>query len=132
MMHMKPRILALGTALMAAAVMIFAADVSGTWQGTVNLPNGLSFPFTAKLKTQAGKLTGALAAIPPGSAPDIPITGGKVDGDKISFLAVREIQGKSVKFNYTGTLTGNELKIHIVQADDGGAPLDVTTKRAGE
>ncbi len=54
-----------------------------------------------------------------------------MDGDYIGFSAVREIQGKSVKFNYTGTLTGDELKIHIVQADGGGAPLDVTTTRAG-
>ena len=61
-MHLKSRILALGTILMAAAAMIFAADVSGTWHGTVNLPNGLSFPFTAKLKSQGGKPTGALAA----------------------------------------------------------------------
>src|SRR5215471_9776796 len=28
---------------------------SGTWHGTVNLPNGVTFPFTAKLKSQGTK-----------------------------------------------------------------------------
>lgn len=129
---MKSRILGIGITLLTATALLLAADVSGTWQGMVNLPNGQGLPFTVKLKTHADHLTGALAAIPPGSAPDIEISDGKVQGDRISFSAVRQIQGKAVKFNYTGELTGDELKIQIVQADGGGRPLEVTTKRTGE
>lgn len=128
---MKSRMLGIGLSFVAA-LLVLAADVSGTWHGMVKLPNGQSLPFTAKLKAQGDRLTGALAAIPPGSAPDIQITDGRVEGDMIRFSAVRTIQGKPMKFNYTGTLTGNELKIRIVQADGGGNPLEVTTKRADE
>jgi len=71
------------------------------------------FSVHRKVKEPGHQVTGALAAIPPVSAPDIPI-GGKVDGDEISFSAVREIQGKSVKFNLSSMLAGDELKIHIV------------------
>ena len=129
---MKTRILRIGASLVAAIALVFGADVSGTWHGMVKLPNGQSLPFTAKFKANGDRLTGALAAIPPGSAPDIQIRDGKVEGDMISFSAVRQIQGKTVKFNYTGTLTGDELKIRIVQAEGGGTPLEVTTKRASE
>jgi hypothetical protein len=52
----------------------------------------------------------------------------KVDGDKISFDEPLAIEGNEITITYTGTLSGDELKLTRVVGDFGSEQL--TAKRA--
>lgn len=117
----------------ALAVIFFAmpaqaASVTGTWSGQVKLPNGQSLPFVAHLKQSGSRVTGKLDGIPKG-APAVVITDGRVKGDTVTFSEVRSIQGKAVKFNCTGKISGDTIDFKIARADGQGAPLEALTKR---
>ena len=36
---------------------------------------------------------------------------GKVDGDKVSFVEMLDFQGNEIRITYTGTISGNEMKL---------------------
>ena len=75
-----------GLALVVAAVLttnVFATDVSGRWEGTVQGPQGeftLTFDFTVQGETLGGTVDG------PGGTLDI--TNGIIKGDEMSFDVV--------------------------------------------
>ena len=112
------------------AMPVFAANITGTWSGEVKLPNGQSLPFVAHLKQSGSRVTGKLDGIPKG-APDVVIMDGRVKGDTVTFSEVRPIQGKPVKFNCTGKISGDTIDFKIARADGQGAPLETLTKRVG-
>lgn len=62
--------------LVALALAASAADVSGTWKGTIETPGG-SFENTFVLKAEGAKLTGTLQGGPGG---EMKIDEGKVGG----------------------------------------------------
>ncbi len=64
--------------LMALALVASAADISGTWKGTIETPGG-SFDNTFVLKAEGAKLTGLQG----GPGGELKIDEGKVDGDKV-------------------------------------------------
>jgi hypothetical protein len=104
------------------------ADLTGTWTGLVNLPNGQKVPFIAHLKVQADSVSGVLDGINGGA--DVPISQGKVSGDTLTFSGVRVINGMNVTFNYTATPEGESgLTFKIARADGTGAPLESKTQR---
>ena len=115
-------------AVIFLAVPALAANVTGTWSGEVKLPNGQSLPFVAHLKQSGSKVTGKLDGIPKG-APDVIVMDGRVKGDMVTFSEVRPIQGKDVKFNCTGKISGDTIDFKIARADGQGAPLETLTKR---
>ena len=93
----------------AALLMTFtalAADVAGTWTGEQEGRNG-PMTVTFNFKTEGNTLTGAMTT-PRGEAQ---ISEGKVNGDEVSFVIVREFNGNSMKINYSGTVSGNEMKL---------------------
>jgi hypothetical protein len=51
----------------------------------------------------------------------------KVDGDKVSFDEPLSIEGNNITISYTGTLSGDELKLTRVVGDFGSEQL--TAKR---
>lgn len=104
------------------AVSAFAADVDGKWTGTISTPNG-DFPQTFTFKADGAKLTGSLEFMP-GMA--IPITEGKVDGNNISFTVNLDF-GMPFTLNYTGVVSGNELK---VKGEAAGMPFEFVLKKA--
>lgn len=75
-----------------------AADLTGTWNLTVETPQGTGNPsFT--LVEEAGKLTGTYNGMMGSS----PVTGSVEDGDfKISFTV--DAQGQSLNIDYSGML----------------------------
>jgi hypothetical protein len=119
--------LALATLLTTAA---FAADLTGKWAGEVALPSGQKLPFVAHLKQQKAAVTGQLDGVNGG--PPVEVKDGKIAGDKVTFWGVRKIQDQDVRFNYSGTFSGDSLDIDIVREDGKGNPLHVATKRAAE
>jgi hypothetical protein len=107
-----------------------AADATGTWTGTVKLPNGQELPFVAHLKQAGTAVTGKLDGI--NGAPDVVISNGKNQQDTVTFAGTRKINGADVVFNYMGKLMGDTMDIDIVRADGSGNPLKTHTTREKE
>ncbi len=85
--------------LMVLASLAFAADVSGTWQLTVETSQGSGTP-TVVLQQQGEKLTGTFNSQIFGEAR---ITG-TVKGNSIEFGFEGEAGGQAIKVSYTGTI----------------------------
>ena len=89
------------------ALCAWAGDISGTWTGEINGPDG-SISLTYSFKQDGGKLTGTVAG-PQGDP--IPLEEGKVDGDKISFSVHVDFNG-GTKFTSEGTVKGDEITLN--------------------
>jgi hypothetical protein len=96
--------LALLSCLLAVAA--FAADVTGKWSAEVHGRGGRDQTVTFNLQQNGDSLTGTVAG-PRGEAE---IKDGKVNGDSVSFSVVREFNGNSIKINYEGKVSGNEIQ----------------------
>jgi hypothetical protein len=106
-------LLATGVLCVIFAGAALAADISGTWSGTMQMgdnPLALTFVF----KQDGEKLTGTVAT-PSG---DLPLSDGKVVGDKISFYVQADMGGAPTKFISEGVVKGDEIT--IATKTDGG------------
>ncbi len=110
-------------ALMMVSFTAFAGDIDGKWTGSIDTPNG-PVQLTYVLASKGTQLTGTAAGGPNG--PPIPLQHGKIEGNKISFSLTFQLD-QPTTFNYTGTLSGKQLKIH---SDMGGQPIDFTLTKA--
>jgi hypothetical protein len=131
---MTKKLLFVTTILLVVAIAAFAADVSGKW--TYEQPGrggGPGRPVTITLKQDGNKLTGSVPGMGRGGdAPPSEIQNGTVDGDKVSFEVVREFQGNKMTSKYTGTVSGDEMKLHVAtETPNGTRESDVTAKRGG-
>jgi hypothetical protein len=133
---MTKKLLFVTTILLVVAIAAFAADVSGKW--TYEQPGrggGPGRPVTITLKQDGTKLTGSVPGMGRGGdnpPPPTEITNGKVDGDKVSFEVVREFQGNKMTSKYAGTVSGDEMKLHVTtETPNGARESDVTAKRGG-
>lgn len=99
-----------------------AADINGKWKAEYTSPDGQARESTFDLKADGNKLTGTITS-PRGEAP---ISDGKINGDEISFSAVRNIQGNEVKLLYKGKVTGNEIKLNVTFGDNS---FDIVAKK---
>jgi hypothetical protein len=89
----------------AAAV---AAGINGRWTGKwVGRNEEIFLAFT--FKAEGSKLTGTTEnSYAPGPAE---ISKGRMDGQAISFVVIRDIGGADVDVAWTGTLAGNRLTL---------------------
>lgn len=88
----------LGTAVASAA------GIDGKWTGTVG-QSEITFEF----KTQGEKVTGTLDnAAQPGP---VELKDLKVKGDEVSFHVLRTLNNAETKVEWTGKLSGDELKL---------------------
>ncbi len=102
---MKKIILALVASLCLSAAAM-AADVTGKWAAEMPGRQGATQKITMDLKQDGATVTGAIVT-PRGEQP---ITGGKVDGDTITFSQHMEMNGNSMDIVYTGKIEGNTIK----------------------
>ena len=109
-------------ATLALSVAAFAADATGTWKYSISTPNGTSRESSMTLKADGSKLTGSME----GRGGPVEIQDGKVDGDNVSFVVVRNFNGNEVKINYKGVITGNEMKLTFAFGD---REMETTAKR---
>jgi len=60
------------------------------------------------------------------------ISDGKIDGDNISFKVAMQMGGNSMTSEYSGTVSGNEMKLKISRPGRDGAPMvtEATAKRS--
>jgi len=101
---------------MIFAVAACAADISGTWKGTAEGPQG-NLERTFVFKVDGAKLTGETSSQMLGKSV---INDGKVDGDNISFTITANMQGNELKLMYKGKVSGDELKLTSEAAGGGG------------
>src|SRR5437660_3330361 len=81
--------------MMVFAVTASAADVTSTWKGTAETPNG-TIERTFVFKVDGEKLTGETTSQMMGKSV---ITDGKVDGDNVSFTITVKFQDNEMKLN---------------------------------
>lgn len=86
--------------LLATAVLVFAADVTGTWSFQVDSDMGSGTP-TFTFKQDGSKLTGTYS----GQLGEAPLTG-TVNGDKVEFSFEVAPAGEKLTVKYAGTLDG--------------------------
>ena len=99
------RILIIAVSALMLAVSAFAADVDGTWTGTLATPNG-DFPQVFKLKADGEKLTGTMAGL---DGADVEIKEGKVAGPMVSFSVTLNFGGNEIILNDKGVVKGDEI-----------------------
>jgi hypothetical protein len=95
--------------LAALAVTAFAADISGTWKGTAEGPNG-TIERTFVFKVNGSTLTGETTSSMMGKST---INDGKVEGDNLSFNITANFQGNEVKLSYKGKVSGTEMTLTV-------------------
>ena len=122
-------------AMTVISVSAFAADLTGTWVGTVRAgapgvqapsANGGPLPFIVHITQKGDVVTGVMDGI--GGTPNVEIQNGKVTGDVLTYVGIRKINNMDVKFNYTATFTGDKLEFKI-EREGANAPLASTTTR---
>lgn len=91
------------------AFTVSAADISGTWKGSAQTPNG-TVERTFVFKVDGNKLTGETSSDMFGKST---IEDGKVDGDNISFTITVNVQGTEGKVNYKGLVEGGQIKFTV-------------------
>ena len=120
---MKLRIFSSLAALALAASSLFAADLSGKWVAKMQTPNGDTRDMTMNLKADGDKITGTVG----GMRGDAEITEGKISGDDVSWVVVRNFNGNEMRQQYKGKVSGSEMKLQI---SFGERQVDVTAKKA--
>jgi hypothetical protein len=113
-------LLAIALALLAPA---FAADPAGKWTAAIDTQIGVQ-NYTYEFKVDAGKLTGKAKS----QFGDVDITEGSVKGDEIAFVETVSFEGQSLRIEYKGKISGDEIKFQRKVADF--ATEDFVAKRA--
>ena len=108
------------TAVFALAVAAFAADIAGTWKGTLETPMG-PLENTFVLEAKGATLSGLVKT----DFFEAKVENGKLDGDKVSF----EINVEFGKLVYEGTLAEDELKLNVTGPDGGKTPLNAKRQK---
>jgi hypothetical protein len=115
-------------------VLTLAADIDGKWTVQTQGRNGAQTQ-TLTLKSDGATLTGNLDG---GRGGAVDITEGKIDGTNVSFKVTRAgRQGGNQTTTYTGTLSGDDLKLTRSGGGAGGGrrggrggPQELAFKRA--
>ncbi len=107
-------------ALLVVAV-AFAADVTGTWKGTLNGEREITF----KLRADGGNLTGTVAGL---RDKEVEIQKGTIQGSTLTFSVQSEWQGNPITLVYKGEISGDEIRF-TMGTEDGGWSTELTAKR---
>jgi hypothetical protein len=84
-----------------------ASDISGNWSGTMQMgdnPISLTYAF----KQDGEKVTGTVTT-PQGQA--IPLSDGKIAGDKVTFYVQVDMGGTPARFSSEGVIKGDEITL---------------------
>jgi hypothetical protein len=118
-------ILALALAVSASAA---AGDLVGRWTAEFDSPIGVQ-KYVYEFKKSGDALAGEATYDHSLGKGTVPLSELKVEGDKVSFNEPLTIDGNQITITYSGTLTGDELKLTRNVGDFGSEQL--TAKRAG-
>jgi hypothetical protein len=115
------KLLALAFAFVSLSL---AADISGKWKADYTTPDGTARTSNFDFKVDGEKLTGKLSS-PRGESE---IKEGKIKGDEVTFVVIRNFNGDDVKISYKGKVTGEAIQFTVQFGDQGG--FEMTAKRA--
>ncbi len=122
---MKFRVLVWSAALLALlAICAWGADVNGKWKAEFQTPNGDTRTSIFTFKAEGQTLTGTVES-PRGVAN---IQEGKISGDDVSFVVIRNFNGNEFKMKYKGKVAGDEIKLNV-EIGDGDRTFEMTAKR---
>jgi len=120
MAYMIPRILL--TAL-AGAILLLAADPTGTWTGDQPGREGNTYKITFKLKADGAKLSGTMG----GEQFEQAIQNGEIHGDDISFTVHLEF-GDGIDLKYTGKVATDKIDFKVQRGGDDKAQQFIAKK----
>lgn len=125
---MRMRTLFISVAVLALVVSAaLAADLNGKWKAESPGRDGQVRTTTFTFKVDGDKLTGSVS----GRQNENPISEGKISGDEISFVVVRNMGGEERKIQYKGTVSGDEIKLSVTFSPDMPA-REMVAKRVKE
>jgi hypothetical protein len=101
----------------------YAADVDGTWTGSVASPQG-EFPVQFKFKADGAKLTGSTLGF---DGSEVAISDGKIDGNTIMFTVNFDFGGMPFTLSYKGIVSPDQIKM---SGDAFGMPFEFVLKKA--
>ena len=131
--HMKTytKSIALASLTLALAGSAWSADttVAGKWQGEFDSQIGLQ-KYTYEFKVDGTNLTGRAIGIRDEGTNSVAITEGKIVKDDISFVEPLKFDDNDVRIEYTGKVSGDEIKLHRKVGDF--AEEDLVAKRVKE
>ncbi len=104
--------------ILLAALTAYAANINGTWKGTMETPMG-AMENTIILQADGETLNGTVKT----DMFEAKIEKGSLKGDKISFIINMDFG----TLTYEGALAGDELKLKVSGPD--GSPNDLNCKR---
>jgi hypothetical protein len=119
---MKKYLVSLMALLALTGLVLFAADVDGTWTMTKDGKNGPQ-TTTLTLAAKGKELTGKMDA---GRGGPVDISEGKVDGNNVEFKVTRDFGKGPNTQEYKGTVKGSEL---MLTTQGRGGPQDLTFKK---
>ncbi|MES1258212.1 MAG: hypothetical protein ABUS51_07270 [Acidobacteriota bacterium] len=100
-------------AALLLAPLLFGADATGIWTGTMTDRNGdpqdLSFQFSRTGASLSGKMYG--------DNESIPVINAKIAGDQITFSVTTELNGQISTFLYTGIIAGDQMDVSRIRQD---------------
>jgi hypothetical protein len=104
------RILAAAGALaLFGSLPTLAGDVSGKWTAQFDTQVGVQ-KYTFDLKANGDKLTGSAAFERMGDKGTAELKEGKVEGEKLFFVELLDMQGNQLRIEYSGVVAGDEIK----------------------
>lgn len=125
-MHIRKLVWAIALTCILAMI-ASAADVTGKWKAESTGPDGQARTTNMTLKADGETLTGTIS----GRGGDTAISEGKISGDDISFVVVRNMQGQEMKIAYKGKVAGDEIKMTVAFRPD-APPREMVFKRVKE
>ena len=121
---LSKRFVLLAILLTAVAINASAADVSGTWKGTAETPNG-TVERTFIFKVSGETVTGETSSSMMGKSA---IEDGKVSGDTITFDIQVKFQDQEFKLSYKGKIAGETINFKVA-APDGTTIAEYVAKK---
>jgi hypothetical protein len=115
--------------LLAAPALLCAADAAGKWKSEFDTQAG-HMQYTFDLKTDAAKITGQAVRVRDGETATNTLSDGKIKDEDISFVETAKFQDQEVRIEYTGKITGDEMKLNRKVGDFGAT--DIVAKREKE
>lgn len=123
------RVTILTILLLGLPGLLRAADPAGRWKSEVETQMG-QMKYTYELKTDGDKITGHAIRTRNGETATNTISEGKIKNDEISFVEQAKMQDQDYRIEYTGKITGDEMKLSRKAGDFGST--DIVAKREKE
>jgi hypothetical protein len=126
---MTPPILA-ATLVLGLLGTLRAADVNGRWKSEFQVQDW-QLKYIYEFTAQGGKLTGTAFRDRDGEKATVAIQDGKVNGDEISFVEMVKAGDQDLRIEYTGRVTGDQIKFTRKVGDFGSQEIVAKREKEG-